>query len=159
MATLPPYVSRLSRQCGILNISQPYRPPRPVTEAALLCLQFSARWNCRRADVYEAGGVWGFSVRRACHSETVSFYYVYLRCCSGRTTCWYSAREANCGPLLTGGELTRPAGRHAITSRREVSVYLREHGRKCWQLPGLMVTLRGCQHLLRCSALYGVVCM
>jgi hypothetical protein len=29
-------VSRLSRQCGILNISQPHRPPRPVTEIALL---------------------------------------------------------------------------------------------------------------------------
>jgi hypothetical protein len=29
-------VSRLSRQCGILNISQPYRPPRPVMGIALL---------------------------------------------------------------------------------------------------------------------------
>jgi hypothetical protein len=26
----------IARQCGILNISQPYRPPRLVTEIALL---------------------------------------------------------------------------------------------------------------------------
>jgi hypothetical protein len=31
LTTLPPSVSRLSTQCGILNILQFYRPPRPVT--------------------------------------------------------------------------------------------------------------------------------
>jgi hypothetical protein len=33
-------VSRLSRQCGILNISQPYTPPRPVTGITLLYFTF-----------------------------------------------------------------------------------------------------------------------
>jgi hypothetical protein len=33
---LPPYVSPLSRECGILDISQSYRLPGPVSGIALL---------------------------------------------------------------------------------------------------------------------------
>jgi hypothetical protein len=36
-------VSRLSRQCEILNISQPYRPPRPVMGIALLYFYLRSR--------------------------------------------------------------------------------------------------------------------
>jgi hypothetical protein len=40
LITSPPSMSLLSRQCGILSISQSYRPPQPVKGIALLILLY-----------------------------------------------------------------------------------------------------------------------
>jgi hypothetical protein len=46
LTSLPPSLSRLFSQCGILNISQPYRPPWPVTGIAYLTYsRVSETWN------------------------------------------------------------------------------------------------------------------
>jgi hypothetical protein len=51
---LMPSVSRMARQCGILNTSQPYRPPRPVMGIALLygdgvCFLSGTNWTVSTA--------------------------------------------------------------------------------------------------------------
>jgi hypothetical protein len=43
MATCELPVSRLYRQCGILDLPRPYRPPRPVARIALLLMFYSYR--------------------------------------------------------------------------------------------------------------------
>jgi hypothetical protein len=46
LMTSPPSVSRMFTQSGILEALQPYRPPWPVTETALLFLLVTFKLAC-----------------------------------------------------------------------------------------------------------------
>jgi hypothetical protein len=44
---MPKVEDHWARQCGILDISQPYGAPRPATGIALLCLHFESGNQCQ----------------------------------------------------------------------------------------------------------------
>jgi hypothetical protein len=52
---VPPSVSQLSRQCGLFYISQPYRPPRPVTRIALLYFTLIIKLQLTPCNDYSTG--------------------------------------------------------------------------------------------------------
>jgi hypothetical protein len=54
-------MSRLSRECEILNISQPYRPPQHVTGIALLFFYFTYFYSFnQQTDIFQDIFQWGF---------------------------------------------------------------------------------------------------
>jgi multisubunit Na+/H+ antiporter MnhE subunit len=70
---LTPSVSQLSRQCGIFNISQPYRPPRPVTGIPLLFYFYFTSQEAQYISVLQPG-----TLTTRPQRQPTSFYITYI---------------------------------------------------------------------------------
>jgi hypothetical protein len=127
LTTSPPSLSQLSRQCEILNISQPYRLSRPVTGIALLFLQVDDLFGPKR------DGVTG----RKLHNEELHNLYSspsIIRIIKSRWMRWagHVARlgeKRNVYSLLVGKpEGKRPLGRPRRRRMDNIKMDLLETG-------------------------------
>jgi hypothetical protein len=64
-STSPSSVSRLSRKCGSLDVSQPYRIPRPDTGITLLSTLFSISTKPRKLSVLRLGVGDTYTIRKS----------------------------------------------------------------------------------------------
>jgi hypothetical protein len=115
----PPSVSRLSTQCGTLNISQPCRPARPATGKAFhKRLPFSAECvaetvtNCLLRRIFYSDR----SIIEICHQWQVQLSFLFLATCHLQSnnspgvrrlnrTCW---NESSSSPYCVGIIPTEP---------------------------------------------------
>jgi hypothetical protein len=111
LTTLQPSVSRLSRQCGILNISQPYRPLRPVTGIALLLL-----FKLKTTSLDYRHVIWMFWVGpRNCGKETGADVCAHKLCSRGKEGLLPGSQRV-CVSLLHVGAIARGRGQWPLGS-------------------------------------------
>jgi hypothetical protein len=92
-------VSRLSSQCGILNILQPYRPPRPDTGIALLYLYFQHAEDALTTDTLRLVLCNTIRVHPYARNVTANNFCHVCFSCNIQTNIWFPCVDAAHGIL------------------------------------------------------------